>query len=343
MCIEPKPATTRVFGFHENLAQIATFYSTAFAVSPDLNNISIGAPLRQGEVTPDSDVKLKIRPQGLDFTHISLENDASPTRRDKYEMGSKGNNHDLSLQLFKQLFNRQKDIADHKVNFNIKVLADHRYQRIQDSIHKNPKFFFQPFNGCFLQGVNYATIYRTFANHSVDHPLGRLDRQTLMSFYGVYKKGDKLKYRKGGERIPEFWYRRPFDDPYDLKKANKDLLAMAEYHPELIDEYCAGGNVKKRTYASIDIAKLTNMTYKTSALRDGYNLTCAGLVTSAQTAPYWLSRYYDDMGKTVVPRLLGRLPPLVASLGCVRLGGTLNQSVFHAFPGFNESLKVPKA
>jgi hypothetical protein len=334
---------TRVFGFDENLARIAAIYSTAFAVSPNLNNISIGGTLRRGEVIPDRDVNLKISPQGLDFTHISLEHDASPTRRDKYEKGAKGNNHDMSLKLFKQLLDRQKGIADHKVNFNIKVLADHRLQRIRDSIHNNPKFFFQPFNGCFLQGQNHAAIYRTFANHSVDHPLGRLDRQTLMSFYGVYTQGHKLKYRKGGERIPDFWYRRPLDDLYDLKKVNRDLLEMADYHPELIDKYCAGGNVKKREYAAIDMTKLTNGTYETSTLRNGYNLSCAGLVPSGQTATYWLSRYYNDSGMTVVPRLLGKLPPLIAGLGCARLNGTMDRRVFEAFPGFNESLKVPRA
>ncbi|KAL1601572.1 hypothetical protein SLS60_006487 [Paraconiothyrium brasiliense] len=334
-------ASTRVFGFDETFANIAAIYSTAFTVSPDLNNISIGAPLQSSDVLPDKDVKLKIAPQGLEFTHIGLEHDASPTRLDKYEPSSSGNNYDLSLPLFQQLLDRQEGIADHKVNFNIEVLAHHRYQRIQDSIRNNPKFFFQPFNGCFLQGHKHAVIYRAFANHSMDHPLGRLDRRTLMSFYGVQEDGNKLNYDKGGERIPDFWYRRPLDDTYDLRKSNDDLLEMAGYHPDLIDQYCAGGTSEEQKYDAIDIDKLTNGTYKTSTLRDGYNLSCAGFVTSTQTAPYWLLKYYDDFGKTVVPRLLAKLPPLIAGLGCSKLDGTLDRKAFEVFLGFNESLNVP--
>ncbi|KAJ4348059.1 uncharacterized protein N0V89_009431 [Didymosphaeria variabile] len=330
-----------VFGFDETFAKIAAIYSTAFAVSPNLNNISIGAPLQSSDVPPDKDVKLKIAPQGLDLTHIGLEHDASPTRLDKYEMGSNGNNYDLSLPLFQQLLDRQEGIADHKVNFNIRVLAHHRYQRIQDSIRNNPKFFFQPFNGCFFQGNNHAVIYRAFANYSVDHPLGRLDRRSLMSFYGVRKDGYNLKYDKGGECIPDIWYRRPLDDLYDLRKSNDDLLEMAQYHPDFVDQYCAGGAFAEQKYAAIDIDKLTNGTYKTSTLRDGYNLSCAGFITSMQTAPYWLLRYYDDFGKTVVPRLLAKLPPLIAGLGCPKLNGTLDRRAFEAFAGFNESLTVP--
>ncbi|KAF1970232.1 Cloroperoxidase [Bimuria novae-zelandiae CBS 107.79] len=339
-------ASTEVFGIEKDFATFTATYGIAFAASPNLKNLSIGAAVRPGDVPSDLRVGLSTRPQGLSLTHVGLEHDASPTRMDLYEKGSNGNNYDLSPSLFQQLLHRQEGIAEHKVNYNIKVLAHHRFQRIQDSIANNADFFLQPFSGCFFQGNSYAVIYRAFANHSVEHPMGRLDRKTLMSFFGVYKDGDRLKYNKGGERIPDIWYRRPHDDPYDIKKANNDLLEMGEYHPELIDEYCAGSNLagadEQKTYAAIDMNKLTNGTYKSSTLRDGYNLSCAAFTTSVQTAPWWLSRYYSKLGTMVMPRLLATLQPLTGALGCKVLGGTLDETLFQVFPGFKESLNVPQ-
>ncbi|KAF2688487.1 Cloroperoxidase, partial [Lentithecium fluviatile CBS 122367] len=322
-------ASVWVFGMSEDQASLAAYYSTAFAASPDLNHISIGAALN-GEVAPDPNVRLRIPPQGLNFPHTGLEHDASATRLDKYQTEGKddrnGNSHDLSLPLFEQLLDRQKKIAGHKVNYNIKILADHRLQRHKDSASKDSLFFLQPFGGLFLNGNKYALIYRAFANHSVDHPMGRLDRNTLMSFFGVEKDGtrgrgrNKLRYNKGGERIPDFWYRRPFDSPYDLKKSTDDLLEMARYHPELIDKYGIGGNVQGvNSHQVISIEVLTNGSYTRATIRDGYNLPCLGFLASAQLAPNWLTGYYEDFGTTVVPRLLAKLPPLVASLNCSRL------------------------
>jgi hypothetical protein len=209
-------ASVRVFGMSEDHASVAAYYSTAFAVSPDLNHISIGASLN-GEVTPDPTVRLKIKPQGLNFPHNGLEHDASATRLEKYDPKSYGNNYDLSLPLFQQLLDRQKDVASHKVNYNIKVLADHRAQRLNDSVASDPKFFLQPFSGLFLNGNKYALIYRMLANNSVDHPLGRLDRTTLMSFFGVEEHGgknSKLEYKRGCERIPDIWH-VPYFQPVD--------------------------------------------------------------------------------------------------------------------------------
>ncbi|KAF2640688.1 hypothetical protein P280DRAFT_507320 [Massarina eburnea CBS 473.64] len=279
-------ASVNVFGMSPDQASLVVYYSTAFAVSPDLDHISIGAPLNN-EIARDPKVQLKINPQGLNFPHTGLEHDASATRLDKYDPASEGNNYDLDLGLFEQLLDRQKSVAGHKVNYNIKVLADHRYQRLNDSVTNDPMFFLQPFGGLFLNGNKYALIHRMFANHSVEHPMGRLDRKTLMSFFGVEEDGqNKLKYTRGGERIPDIWYRRPLDSLYDLKMSNDDLLEMASYHPALIDKFGIGGNTQGvNTYQNVSVSDLSGGTHTIESLRGGYNLSCFGLLSGSQLAP----------------------------------------------------------
>ncbi|KAF2878587.1 Chloroperoxidase [Massariosphaeria phaeospora] len=335
-------AAVKVFGLSVDQASLAAIYSTAFAVSPDLNHISIGAPLGN-EVPPADGVQLKIPPQGLNFPHVGLEFDASPTRLDKHQPGSGGKNYDLSLPLLRQLLSLQKGVPNEKVNFDLNVLADHRYQRHLDSVAKNPLFFQQPFTGLFLNGNKYALIPRLFANHSAEHPEGRLDRKTLLSFYGVEYGGFLMKsfwYRRGCERIPDNWYRRPLDSPYDLRKANDDLVAQARRHPEFINKFAMGGNTAGvNTYRAVTIDDLTNGTYSLKTILNDSNLSCLGFLSGGQLAAKWLTGYYENLETTVVPTLLARLPGIIGSLKCKPLKGPMNDEPFRAtFPGYDASL-----
>jgi hypothetical protein len=82
------------------------------------------------------------------------------------------------------LRNRQSNVPDDQVNYNLSILADHQIQRVQDSIMQNPLFFLSPFDGLLLTGVTHNFIFVLMANQSAEHPGGRLDRDTLMSPFG---------------------------------------------------------------------------------------------------------------------------------------------------------------
>ncbi|KAF1997251.1 Cloroperoxidase [Amniculicola lignicola CBS 123094] len=336
-------ASTEVFGLSIDHASSAAIYSTPMTVSPDLNTISIGDPLKVLFDIPFGDIKTKISPQGLNFPHNSVEFDASPTRLDKYQPGSNGNPNDLHLPLFQQLFDLQKGLPDNDVNFSIFILSDHRRRRHLDSIAKNPLYFLPPFQGLFQNGVKYSLISQMFANRSAERSEGRLDRNTLMSFYGIeYASPDKksLKYTKGGERIPDIWYRRARDDPYDLRKSNDDLLAQARRNPDLINKYSMGGNVAGLdSHRTIDIGQMTNNTYTRETIRSGYNLSCLAFMSTVSMAPRYLAGYYENVPGTVMARLYSKLPALVKDLGCEPLRGPIDERFFSSmFAGYNASL-----
>ena len=53
----------------------------------------------------------------------------------------------------------------------------------------------------------------------------------MKSFFAVEEKDGKLTYKRGWERIPENWYRRPVD--YGLIDLNLDVIALVAKYPEL--------------------------------------------------------------------------------------------------------------
>jgi hypothetical protein len=312
-------ASVEVFGMSFEQASLAAIYTIPFTVSYDLNHISIGEAI-SGVVPPTNGIVLKIPPQGLNFAHTSVEVDASPTRLDKYQPNSQGNNFDLKIPLFQQLLDLQKGVPDDKVNSSLAVLADHRTKRLRDGQAINPQFFLQPFGGLFMNGNKYALIPQLFANRSAAHPQGRLDRKTLMSFFGVsFQDGNSgsLKYTRGWERIPENWYRRSLDDPYTLKKANDDLVYQARRHPDLVNKFGIGGNSGRvNDYRNVLAQQLTNGTYTQETLLEGYNLTCLGFVASYALAPYYLRGYYENYEELIMQKHFAGLITMSKELNC---------------------------
>ncbi|ORY10253.1 Chloroperoxidase [Clohesyomyces aquaticus] len=336
-------ASMKVFGMGRDLATLAALYGVAVSVSPDLAHMSIGESIRTGEIPCANGVSLKIKPQGLNFAHTSFEADASPTRYDKYQPESKGDANNLATPVFQQLLNRQANVPSEKINFDLNILADHRLQRNIDSVKQNPKFFLQPFGG-FINGNTHAVIFQLFANRSAKFPEGRLDNDTLKSFYAVQQGpgGGLLKYYPGWEAIPDKWYRRPLDDPYTVPKLNADIVAQINRHPELLNKYLMGGNTYGvNTHRTIDIERLTNGTFKLEHMTDGYNLSCFSLYAGLQLTPRWVNSYYSDAENTVMKLLTTELPPFFADLKCPQLGA-IDQRLLDIFPGWNAALPGPK-
>jgi ribose/xylose/arabinose/galactoside ABC-type transport system permease subunit len=114
---------------------------------------------------------------------------------------------------------------------------------------------------------------------------------------------------------------------------------MSTYYPSFISQFGIGGNTNgTNTYQSISVSSLTAGTQTAETLRGGYNLSCFAFLSTSQLAPVWLNEYYEDVGTTVAPRLLAKLPGFVSGLGCGRLYGWIGKENFERFPGFVESL-----
>ena len=88
-----------------------------------------------------------------------------------------------------------------------------------------------------------------FSNHSDEFPAGRLDQETLKSFFAVSGDNDNLVYTPGHERIPDNWYKR--SDPYTFSKAGDDVNLISTRYPDTIPIGCNMG--KKYTLHCVDI------------------------------------------------------------------------------------------
>ncbi|OCL08521.1 Cloroperoxidase [Glonium stellatum] len=332
-------ASEEVFGLGNDMASLKAIYGTAISASGDLIHMSIGQAPSPAIAPLDLNVPETVVPGGLDFTHNSFESDASPTREDKYQSAN-GDASNMSLPLFIELYNRQSGIPDDQVNYSLSTLADHRAQRVQDSIMQDPLFFLSPFDGLLLTGFTYNIIFTLMANRSAEHAEGRLDRDTLMSFFGVTRDvySSAFNYNRGWERIPDIWYRRPIDDPYTIEKSNVDLLGAIQKHPDLLNKYAIGGNTNGvNTHRSVSIKELTNGTYTLQNLPDGNNLSCLALIGGSLLCPEWLKGYYVHYNTTVM-NLIRELPPLFASLNCPTLSSMDPRFFSDMFAGFNASL-----
>ena len=96
------------------------------------------------------------------------------------------------------------------------ALFPFRQARFNDSISKNPYFFFPQFAGVLVAPAGYAFPPAMMANHSAQYPQGYLDKETFKSFFAVTGKSGAFKYTPGYERIPDNWYKRPVGDEYTI-------------------------------------------------------------------------------------------------------------------------------
>ena len=61
-----------------------------------------------------------------------------------------------------------------------------------------------------VAGAGAYQFITLFANHSAERPEGRLDQETLKSFFAITGSGPgHFTYKEGWEKIPDNWYRRP--------------------------------------------------------------------------------------------------------------------------------------
>lgn len=73
------------------------------------------------------------------------------------------------------------------------------------------------------------------ANKSEEYPEGRLDRNTLKTFYAITGEPGSFKYKPGWERFPENWYKRALGDEYSIPFFFTDSAGQFTKYPEFLE------------------------------------------------------------------------------------------------------------
>ncbi|KAJ3928404.1 MAG: hypothetical protein NXY57DRAFT_1063857 [Lentinula lateritia] len=305
-----------VFGMGRDLALSLAVYSTV--MDGDIASLSLS--IGEGD-------KAILVQNGLTGSHNNFEVDASPIKGDLFQYG---NNHDVQMSQFVQLYNLQSNVSDpSQVNYDVDLLTSFRLSRFQQSIDKNPYFFNGPLTGVFVQPAAYYFIYRLMANKSEEYPEGRLDRETLKSFYGITgSEEDDFVYTSGYERIPDNWYKRAIGDEYGIVSYFDELSGIALAHPKF---FSIGGNTGQvDSFTGVDLTDLTGGVYHANTLLEGNNLKCFTLQAMMVHLPIGATGPLED----VLDELADMVDPLLRTWDCPKLE-KIDESLLEKFPGFS--------
>jgi hypothetical protein len=310
----------QVFGMGADLAAFLAVYGAA--VSGNLVSWSMGGP------DPRVSIPLNLlgQPQGISGSHNKYETDASPTRGDLYVYGQA---YDLILSRFQNLYDRGK--ADD--NYDLPLLTELRYDQFQESIDTNPYFFNSAFAGLLVQPAAYSFIYRFMSNKSAEYPEGKLDGETLKSFFAIYGDDGNFEYKRGWERIPDKWYTRNQLDAYTIPYLSLDTTTAILKHPEFAS---VGGNTgTTNSFTGVNVEDLTGGVYNAATLAEGNNLWCYAMQLTIQAAPDILSGLFTDTN-AAQDKLGSQLNAASDSLGCPKLNN-IDKNQFGKYPGYTKS------
>ncbi|OAK99349.1 Cloroperoxidase [Phaeosphaeriaceae sp. SRC1lsM3a] len=304
-------ATTKVVG----MGPLLSIFLSALggAIDGDILNWSMGGTpsLAQGGVTG-------ILGNGLIGSHNKYEGDASPTRPDLYEAG---NNYMTVTEQFQDLINHSPGGV-----VTLDSLTSFRSDRFDAQIASNPNFFNGPFTGVLVQPAAYTFIFRFMANHSAEHPTGELTYETIQSWFGVDGSNGNYNAVQGTERIPENWYRRAIEYPYETTYFLADLLNAAALHPKFLD---IGGNTGTGgSFTGVDVGDLTGGVFNAGTLTQGNNFACYVYQLAAQAKP--------DILLGALNQLTDAVGSIIGSLSCPQLQ-SIDHSQLEKFPGYSKN------
>ncbi|KAJ3991348.1 hypothetical protein F5050DRAFT_1870027 [Lentinula boryana] len=310
--------TSEVFGMGNDLSLFLAIYGTALDGDIPSLSFSIGTGGNSILGSPLSGT-------GLTGSHNNYEGDVSPTRGDLYEYGD---NHDVQMSQFLQLYNLQSNVSDpSRVNYDIDILTAFRLSRFQQSIENNPYFFNGPITGVLVQPAAYQFIFRFMANKSEEYPEGRLDREVLKSFFSITGPEDNLAYTPGQERIPDNWYKRATGDEYGFVSLLLETTSIGLAHPEFLS---VGGNTGQvNTFTGVDFADLTGGVFNATTLSEGNNLGCFLLQAIVLALPTGVSGLVG-----VLDQLEDTVNPLLEEWDCPQLQ-EIDESLLENYPGFS--------
>ncbi|KAG6985309.1 hypothetical protein G7Y79_00116g101790 [Physcia stellaris] len=183
---------------------------------------------------------------------------------------SMGNDYLLQIDQFQQYYNALLDNTPAPQQYS--ALFPFRQARFNDSISKNPYFFFPQFAGVLVSPAGYAFPPAMMANHSADYPQGYLDKQTFKSFFAVTGNSGAFKYTPGYERIPDNWYKRPVGDEYTIPGFLSDINQYGLRDSRLLSP---GGNTgTPNSFVGVDPSNLSKGVFNAASLTKGNNLEC---------------------------------------------------------------------
>ncbi|CBX99130.1 hypothetical protein LEMA_P083690.1 [Plenodomus lingam JN3] len=242
------------------------------------------------------------------------EIDASPTRPDLYEAG---NNYKTVGAQFQQLVD-----ASPAGQVTLDSLTAFRSHRFDTQIKNNPDFFNGPFAGVLVQPAAYTFIFRFMANHRAEFPAGRLDYATIQSWFGINGESGSYTATQGAERIPENWYRRALEYPYETNYFLADTANAARLHPKFLS---IGGNTgKTNTFTGVDVADMTGGVFNGRTLLEGNSFSCYVYQLLAQAKP--------DILLGALNGLTSAIGNVIVALACPKLQ-KLDARLLKQFPG----------
>ncbi|MCJ1441811.1 MAG: hypothetical protein MMC23_002303 [Stictis urceolatum] len=312
--------TAAVFGMAADLAGFLAVYGAVF--DGDLTQYSIGGPypslVNLGGLLGE--------PMGLSGSHNKYEGDVSPTRGDLFQYG---NDYLVQLNQFKALYEAGQINGD---NVDIPVLNQRRSERFDESVNENPYFFNAPFSGVVASPAAWSFVYRFMANKSAEYPEGKLDGETLKSFYSITGDYPDFTYTAGHEKIPDNWYKRNLVDYYTIPYFALDAAQAALEYPKLLT---LGGNTgTPNSFVGIDPGNLTNGTYNSDNILKGNNAVCYGLEATLMELPDLLTGLYSDIDPAM-DKLGPYFNNATNALGCPQLN-KINKDQFSKYPGYSD-------
>jgi len=254
---------------------------------------------------------------GISGSHNKYESDASPTRPDLYEAG---NDYMTVAKQFQQMIDASPG------SVTMESLTSFRSQRFDTQIANNPYFFNGPFTGVAVQPAAYTFIYRFMANHSAEYPAGYLSYDVVKDWFGITGNSGSYKAVQGHERIPENWYKRAIEYPYDNAYFVADLANAALLHPKFLS---VGGNMGKvNTFTPVDISDLSGGLYNSQSFLQGNNAACFAYQLSAQAKP--------DVALAALGKLDDAVGSITSALSCPQLKA-IDEAQLMQFPGYSRS------
>ncbi|KAF5658678.1 oxidase [Fusarium heterosporum] len=329
--VETVSAINKVYGMGIDLATILATMGTVFVGNPlSLNpGFSIGSTTSGSNNILGNLVGLLGKPRGLNGSHNIIEGDSSNTRADLYTTG------DASTMVLGQ-FQSFYDMASEQGTYDFDTFAERAKIRFHETINTNPNFYYGPFTGMIARNAGYFFACRMLSNHTKGSVEDIMDRATLRSFFAVQEEGKKLTYKRGWERIPTNWYRRPVD--YGLVDLNLDVIALITKYPELGS---IGGNIGEvNSYAGVDVSDVTGGVLNLSKLLKGNNLLCFVFEVVKTASPSSLSTIFS-IALTPLRIITDTLGSALLDLSCPALkdltagGESFSKGIKKKYPGAN--------
>ncbi|CZT19509.1 related to oxidase [Ramularia collo-cygni] len=272
-------------------------------------------------------------PQGLDLAHNFIESDASATRDDLFVTGDAST---MNLARFEEMYNTVPENTGQ--TFTSDVISDWAAKRFNDSVAENPRFFYGPYTGLIARNAGILFLTRLMANHADGSIDGVLTHETLKSFFAVSGTPGNFTYKRGHERIPDNFYRRPV--PYGLVGLNLDLVHWITRNPVLGS---IGGNVGTvNSFAGVDLSDPVSGLTNIPKLLESNNLICFALEFVKLAAPSYTNNIFTTLAAPL-GSLLDVINAPLLSLSCPEFGSLtqggepLWESLQKQFPGAEKS------